>query len=827
MRSYILPVLILMTAAAAVAGPFDPATRRTHREVVTASGHTYTIAVGGTADMERTLSRDHSNIKIAFQNNLSLILNNTGNTTIRNPKLLINGRGDWGDVDSLIREWTRGAAGDQERALMLWQNMRENRYHSMPLYADSEFHDPVRLFNIYGLALCDDDGYAGCGLFTRAGLGKPKYATDSMVRSLNGHVQCEAALDNGLQFLDVDQDCFYLDRENERPISGDALMDDHDLVRREMNYGPTVSSRSWRSSESVASLFGADDKLYEYSVLGHRMDYDLRPGEMVIFRWDNIGKFAAQSKEWAAKPVLFGNSKFVYRPRLDPESLRTCAVEVKDLKPELKTIPMVGSGSRQAWVASATSPEAAIVYAVKVPYTICGGNVTCTLEAHDQKDGAAVDFSLDGKSWQELAREERDADGKLVGRGQWPDGGQVFGFSLSLETFLDVQNNPPKRQYYIRVRPQSRGGEGSVQLISLTLETDVMAAPMALPRLLVGENHVVYTDETEAPHELTISHAWQESSALTPPAPAAAPEYPLAEATIRDAMLTYRWPATEGANAYHLQVSTYPDMKLIYRPSLDVIIPENQWLVPFTGIYSPDTDYYWRVRARNGSGLWGGWSPIWRFRWDGPRVPVNVRVEMQGQRAVLKWDANPRGPRAVKYEVYGSDEKGFLCSKTEYDSYGRGKVPGNFMTETARSEIIVLEEAGAAPNMNRCFYRVVAVDANGTPSGSSAYVELPHPFIYSRPPNEAQVGQAYRYQVRLVQSLGDCQHRGNPAKQRFHDIEEYTFKMTGPAWLKVDEAGVLTGTPAEADRGEAAVKVEAANQFGKSAVQEFRLAVKP
>ena len=92
----------------------------------------------------------------------------------------------------------------------------------------------MKIFNSYGLNLCDDMGYCGCSLFKHAGLGKPKYELDPKVRCLHGHMMCEAVVQGRHQFIDIDESVFYLDRENERPVSGDACARDHDLVRREV-----------------------------------------------------------------------------------------------------------------------------------------------------------------------------------------------------------------------------------------------------------------------------------------------------------------------------------------------------------------------------------------------------------------------------------------------------------------------------------------------------------------------------------------------------------------------------------------------------------------
>jgi hypothetical protein len=289
----------------------------------------------------------------------------------------------------------------------------------------------------------------------------------------------------------------------------------------------------------------------------------------------------------------------------------------------------------------------------------------------------------------------------------------------------------------------------------------------------------------------------------------------------------------EGAEQYHLQVSRRPDFRFPYRPSLDVIIPRTRWSVPYAGIFSPDTVYYWRLRSCDGFGVWGQWSQPWTFQWQGPRVPVNLRIEQDGCDYVLHWEPNPRGERPVKYEVYGSDEKGFSIRKDEHEVPGLGKVPGNFLGETSETSMVVVSPDATAANANRVFYRVAAIDAGGTSSGCSDYAELPHPAIYSRPITRARVGRPYQYEVRSLRSLGDYQCKQDPAvdvKQyayRFWDIEQNRFALlAGPRWLSIDAAtGRLSGTPAEADVGQVQVKLEVSNQFGGRCEQQFDLTV--
>lgn len=752
---------------------------RAHTEQITSRRHEYMILMGGKVDMDNSTTVASGLYQVAFQPNLRLTIANIGDVPVINPRLVINDRGNWYTFEDLLAEWTRGAVTPQERIYLIWENMRRHTYHDTPLFADETPHDPVVLYNVFGFNLCDDAGNAACPLFNAAGVGPAKN------RALHGHVQCEAKLDGEYQFMDVDMDAFYLDRENERPVSGDACARDHDLVRRELNYGPVVAG--FAPSDAPAALFGADDGAAYPDRKGHAIAYTLRPGERVEFRWDNIGKIACESDQWRHLPKYFGNSRFVYEPRLNTAALGADAVGQVSIADD----PAGGLVGR--------SGEAQVTWAVEVPYIICGG----TLRLRVERGPAAVALSFDGERWQEL----------------WQGEGEV---DIALDEALDVFRKPAKYRFRLRVKlpPPAR-------LTALTIETDVMAAPVSLPRLRCGENRVVYRDESPPERRVSVTHEWQECNAIEPLAPPVAPEAPMPGAEVRTSIVHYRWPAVEGARKYWLQVSRRPDFAWPYRPSLDVIIPTTTYAVPFTGIYSPGVIYYGRLRAQDRWGVWGPWSEPWTFTWRGPCVPVNVRLEREGRRLSLHWDANPRGERPVRYEVYADDEKGFSVQRTEYEGYTRGRLPANLLAETADTSLAVVTPEPALPNQNRVFYRVVAVDAAGVSSGCSDYAEAPHPFIWTEPPTVARVGERYRYEARSLRSLGDVQHRYDPPGDQLWDREELVWELiAGPPWLSIDPAsGILSGTPTEQDRGRSTVRLKVITQHGGSDEQEYELDV--
>ena len=282
----------------------------------------------------------------------------------------------------------------------------------------------------------------------------------------------------------------------------------------------------------------------------------------------------------------------------------------------------------------------------------------------------------------------------------------------------------------------------------------------------------------------------------------------------------------DDAETYQFQVSRDPALRWPYRASFDVVYNKTEYRVPFWGIYSPDEDYYWRVRARNDKGIWGGWSEVRTFRWSGPCVPKNVKLTNNDGRFTLSWEPNPRGQRPVVYEVYGSNIKGFSVSKEPYEIETLGMVPANYLGRTTSTNMIVAGHQAAdniptgvenPDNLNRCYYRVVAIDEHGTRSGCSAYAEMPHPYIWTAPPTTFRVGHDYCYQPSLIHSLGDLQYRYVEPNCKFWEREQLSFSLLkAPEWLDIDsETGRLTGTAPVNDTGLHLVSIQATATFEK------------
>ena len=425
---------------------------------------------------------------------------------------------------------------------------------------------------------------------------------------------------------------------------------------------------------------------------------------------------------------------------------------------------------------------------------MCGGRVEAEFLGRRETDEFAIHVSLDSRKWQNIWRHR---------------GAGEIRCSEVIDDALEHKKGPAKYSYLVKVTSSREA------IKSLRMETDLMTSPHALARLRVGSNKAEYTDETPEPHEVTITHLWRESNTVEPPEPPAEPISPRNGETVRATTVPFRWAPGEQAKCYHIRVSRREDMKLAYRPSFDAIIESAEHHSPFAGLFNPDEQYYWQVRLCNKQGVWGRWSPVWKFQWQGPRIPTGLRHAIEGNKITISWKPNPRGTKPVRYEVYGSNERGFTPSTKSCEVRGLGMQPGNLLCTTTDTKLQVVTPQATEAAMNCSFYRVVAADSNGVTSGPSELLELPHPFIYSVPATTAEVGRPYRYELKTLGCLGDLQYRYAQPNLAFWETEGYEFELVEkPAWLSVDkDSGVLAGTPDPGDRRTARVTVVCHRRF--------------
>jgi hypothetical protein len=752
---------------------------RQHVEEITTASHEYAVVQGGTMDGQNC--RQPVGVWFAYkqlwESNRAVRMENIGDTDVVNP-WLSNGRNNYCTIPEIIASLTLPGMTDREKAISLYYGEATYRWHHAA-GGGSETGDPVKLFNVRGYSACGDNSVALAGLWRAAGL-------EACPAFLVGHCISEVYYDGGWHLLDGDMQSIYLRRDNKTIASAQELGRDHDLIRRTRVHGilsPDGTSQSeWEAAQYVYE--GPASRTRD-GYKGHTMDMVLRPGEALVWRWGHAMPLKYQgsshprdqvkSDDWMGKIC---NGLWEYRPDLGSDLWRKGA-EIAD-----------GVQATPEGLGAEAGKAGTIVWLMRSPYPFVGG--------HFDAEGTGARFALskDGAKWEDMTT-----------------------------GILDYQFPSEWGPWYeYRLRCQL---EGDARLRAVFIVNDVQMAPLALPGMVVGKNAFAYTDESPDRRKVRITHEWVERSATRPPEAPAGPLFPPEGGESDGSEFAFQWVAAKDPDGdeiadYHFELSERPDMKWPLSPNFAKLISmtadrgKAQYTLPFLGLLAPDTRYYWRVRAMDAKGVWGSWSEVWSFTARCAAYPVGVVLDFDQQNnvGILRWKPNPDGRRAVKYRVYGSDEKGFFASDTPYDANVGDQeqklpvpFPANFVGETDKTELAVVGEGLDLPSANKAYYRVVAVDDKGRRSYSSDYAEAPRPFIYTQPVTEAKVGQQYRYQLSAIRSIGDLRSRSG-GRKAYWDIEKPGFALLqGPAWLKMDNdgTGLLTGTPEAPGKAEVQV----------------------
>jgi hypothetical protein len=722
---------------------------RRHVEEITAPSWEYRITQGGTMDGTNCRSPIGGGFGIwtqTWESNREVRLENVGDTDLIDP-WLSNGRNNFRTVQEIVAGAVRPGMTDRERALSIWRRQTTHRFHAGAADA-AEMHDPVKVLNVYGYDTCGDDSICLAGLWHAAGF-------PVSPGRLLGHRTSQVFYDGRWHLMDGDMGPVYLLRDNETVASEQDLVRDHDLVKRSHPHGILDPDRR-TDSEEHAALFTVDvdasaDRAIAGIVRTSTMGMVLRPGESIAWRWGRGGKYhglddlrifgprAADGCVWgAAAAERVCNGRWEYRPDFRGDVWRRGAESVTD---------------------------GAIVWRMKSPYPFVGGRLEVA------GSGAAFSISWDGTTWQP-AGENLDA--------------------------LFPTRGPARYEYRLKcaLAPGAR-------LDRLAIVNDVQMAPLAMPGMGVGENKFVYSDRTPGGRKVRVTHEWEERSTSRPPAAPAAAVAPADGARTDRTDLTFEWRPSEGAVDYHFELSDRTDFAWPLSSNFEKLISNTsdrgraRYRVPHAGLLTPGRVYCWHVRARNGEGVWGAWSPSWSFTAGGPSTPVEVRLED----GTLRWKSDAR-----RHRVYGSDEQGFSVSdEPTVIAVGQSRAvaprrPANFIAETDRAEL---------PAAGRAFYRVVAVDENGMRSGPSDLASAPRPSFSEEPSPAAKRGEPYRSRVSVVRSLGDLRLQWIDDRETagFWDVESPRYAMQkGPSWLRIDErTGELAGVPDAAGTAEVVV----------------------
>ncbi len=741
----------------------------------------YRVIQGGTMDGWNCRSPQGvwTPFEQTWESNRSVRLENVGETDVVNP-WLSNGRNDFRNLSSIAARAIEPGMTDREKAIALWWQETQHRFHHEG--DNSELLSPVKVFNIYGYNTCGNDSICLAGLWKTAGL---KVAPARLV----GHCVTQVFYDGDWHLFDGDMHSMYLLRDNETIASEQDLVRDHDLITRTHTQG-ILRPQGRPGDEWESSIY-----VFEGNVTGDRdsdrmsnMNMTLRPGESIVWRWGQTDpvKYVGSPRHQFPERICIG--RWEYRPDFTRATWRKGA----DL------VQAIVSADNALQAEEGMTGE--VVWTIRSPYVLVGGKL--------EFEGTGVRFqhSWDGETWEDV---DRDLDSLFP-----PVGTARYSYQLRCQL------------------------AHTARLHSLAIVNDVQMAPLSLPEMRVGENQFTYSDESPGVRHVRITHEWVERSASAPPTIAPAPIWPRDQGDSEGTDVVFQWqpasdPDGDPIADYHFELSSRADMKWPLSMSFAKLISRTtdagsaRYTLKAPGELNPDCTYYWHVRAKDDQGVWGPWSKTWSFTPRGPAPPLNVMLQYDRELnlGMLRWAPNPKGRKPVAYRVYASDEKGFSVSDESFtvaagiydleenvSSKSPTEFPANFLVGTSATELAVVGTGVELPGANKAYYRIVAVDEAGNRSGPSDYVTAPRPVIYSNPVVQASKEMEYRYDVRVIRSLGDLRTRVVDGREvmNYWDVEQPHFHLEqGPSWLSIDDStGQLSGKPDRVGRSKVIVAVE-------------------
>lgn len=783
---FVLSSVFSMSTLGGVLAPWaadtDPTdVLKSHVQEITTSPFTYIITQGGTMDgkMCTTLPGVWEPYEQTWESNRSIRMENLGETKVINPWLTI-GPIDFFSQQTIADSVVKGLSTDREKALAIFYFYITHRYHKGN--GDNTAQGDVsQAINVFGFNTCGNSTLCISDLLDKVGI------HNCIFSHCPGHVVPQVLFDGKYNTLDGDMATFMLMRDNHTLANELDLVRDHDLIKRVHQYGIMSPMNPLGNNEDYAQYY-----TWEGSTTVQldgwawwNMGMVLRAHEAIEWRWGHetpVKYHGDMSGYPPTVPDTIYNGLWEYAPDFTNDSQWRAGATVTNITNEGGVLTATAGGT------------GTILWHMKAPYQFVGG----VLSAAGTGFVFEVGF-IDPKDWRKKVYTPLAAltefDGKFAGR------------------------TADTREYWLRCTLT-----GKASLDAVTIKNDIQMAPLAMPAMTVGDNRFTYLEHTDdktganAARHLRITHTWVERSKTRPPQAPPSPVYPPNGGKSDGTNVVFRWSAAtdpdgDAVTDYHFQLSDRPDMRWPMSPNFDKYIAKTpdkgnaRYSLARPGLVTHGTTYYWHVRAKDSNGVWGPWSDTWSFIAQGPGYPVDVamRFDAHTKTGTLTWSANSVGRPPVKYRVYGSDEKGFTVHDTPYEvRLGETKelinpFGANFVAEVTGTSLDVIGVGNSLPNANQAYYRVVAVDSHGKRSGDSDYVESPRPFIYSTPMVNAPAGQAYRYQVKAVRSIGDLTRRDNTKpkpRARFWKIEPLRFSLVqSPSWMSINtDTGLITGT---------------------------------
>ncbi|MEP2670036.1 MAG: hypothetical protein ABJH04_13625 [Cyclobacteriaceae bacterium] len=698
---FILPILILkISTTIAQIDATD------HAAIISFSQpqDTVSLLMNGNLDGNNTFT--YPNVR-TFQHMKRVSISNLGDEIVYHPRLVINNERNWFDINSLRNEIFSEATSSKERALSLWSFMKNNRMHYSEPDQGKEIDDPIKLLGVYGYGACYNISYATAFIASKYPYNEIPYREYS---PRNRHSVKDILFDSTFMLIDPDIEVFYLNHDNKNIATYDVLANDKYLMTRTHHYGKaeqfnalnTYVANSVYEADTPANFTG----IYR-DIDFHTLDFQLRPGESLVYNWEPA-KYFHHNFIWEpnAPPEDIGNGQFKFETNFTNTDLDNLSNTYNNISTYLE------DGLTPNIHPAKTNEPSSFLIKITSPFVIVNGYIDGKFYKENLDDLLQISFSKDSITWNQIWKSNLEGNHKD---------------SITFYNLIQPIGSAAVYNYFLKFEMLSTNPSQPCGIDSIQIVTDFQVSKFFLPSLQLGENLISYSDNNQSERNIEVKLEWRETSENNPPSITNQPIFPTDNSLVDSLAFTFKWNSaidTDGIVDYEFMLSDRADMRFPLSPSFEVYTSLtnsmggiSSFTIPFAGMLNSNTQYYWKVRAKDSKGAWSEWSPVWSFTAQGPMPPHLKEAKIEGNNIILHWDENKSGSTVLYYEIHASNEAhGF--SPDEQTLLHTTKIP-----------IISIPFEDSSINT---FYRIVAVDHNGSKSGPSNFVSIPYPHIYNK-----------------------------------------------------------------------------------------------
>ncbi|MCK5534380.1 transglutaminase domain-containing protein [bacterium] len=419
-------------------------------------------------------------------------IENIGDSDIINPKVISDNVVDMSSVQSILKGVITDSMSDKEKAIKLWEFVRDNRYNWYPAERIDELAYPVKYFNVYGYEFCSATSEVLEALWEAAGFPARCWGL------ADEHVVAEIFYDNSWHMFDPHYEIFYFCRDNKAIASVEDLEDNPALIMQS-DRKPVGCSSDW-----LAGLFADRNNSIEDNrfVSSYRINIVLRPDEYLIRSWEIGSKY--HDNCYHKEPPVYANGKIVYTPDLTKINCMEGMYKKVNVRQDS------GKKNYSGIYADKPGKNAYIIYKVESPYVIVGGKI-----GGEFVGAAKMYISFDAENWREIwekkVKKNVEHYEKIDSIVNNPNGGNYKTNSWNTEFNA-------KYFYFIKYEFFSDADRKS-GIKKIVLSTDIQLAPKSLPALKLGVNSICFSRADNGKKKslrdngpiVKIIYAWEEN----------------------------------------------------------------------------------------------------------------------------------------------------------------------------------------------------------------------------------------------------------------------------------------------------------------------------